>query len=160
MKRWRNKSEKIGKLSGLLLAAALSLYGCGTEQAQGGMQDGSYTAQMSDYNNGWKEYVTITVKNGEIVSAEYNAENASCFVKSWDNAYMNRMKPATGTYPNEYTRYYASQLAGQTGMPEIDALSGATSSYGNFRKLAQAVVEQAVKGDSAIVLVEPNNVDN
>ncbi len=148
------------KTVGILVAAALLFGGCGAGQEQGGMQDGSYTAQMPEYSHGWKEYITITVKNGEIIAVEYNAENQSGFVKSWDNAYMNNMKSITGTYPNEYTRYYASQLAGKNGMAEIDALSGATSSYGNFRKLAEAVVEQAVKGDSAIVLVEPNIVDN
>ncbi len=142
------------KTAGILLASVCMLAGCGTEQ-QTGMQDGTYTAQMSEYSHGWKEYVTITVKNGEIVAAEYNAENASCFIKSWDNAYMNNMKTAMGTYPNEYTRYYAGQLLGKTAVPEIDALSGATTSAGNFRRLSQAVTEQAVKGDSTIVCVEP-----
>ena len=42
---------------------------------------------------------------------EYNAENASGFIKSWDNAYMQTMLHAQGTYPNEYTRSYANQLA-------------------------------------------------
>ena len=45
---------------------------------------------------------------GSIVSVEYNAENASGFIKSWDNAYMQTMLHTNGTYPNEYTRYYAS----------------------------------------------------
>ncbi len=146
MKKW--------KLAGIFLALAMTLGGCGTNQEQITMQDGSYTAQMSDYSFGWKEYVTITVKNGEIVTAEYNAENASGFIKSWDNAYMNNMKTVSGTYPNEYTRYYAAQLIGQSEAPEVELLSGATSSGTNFEKLSQAVVEQAIKGDSTIVIVE------
>lgn len=125
-----------------------------TEKKTDGMQDGTYTAQMSDYSFGWKEYVTITVKNGIITATEYNAQNASGFIKSWDNAYMNNMKSVTGTYPNEYTRYYAAQLTGQNKLPEIDTLSGATSSGNNFKKLASAVVAQAVKGDSTIVYVK------
>ena len=56
-----------------------------------GLQDGYYTAQASQFNFGWKEYVTIMVKGGNIVSVEYNAENASGFIKSWDNAYMQNM---------------------------------------------------------------------
>ena len=145
MKKW--------KRAGAILALACILGGCG-EKGQSGMKDGSYTAQMAEYSHGWRDYVTVTVKNGKIVSTEYNAENASGFIKSWDNIYMNEMKTVTGTYPNEYTRYYAAQLNGQEEAPEIDALAGASSSGGNFRKLSQAVVEQALKGDSTVVLVE------
>ena len=59
-----------------------------------------------------------------------------------------------GTYPNEYTRYYGGQLLKGQGEGGIDALTGATSSYGSFQKLAEAVLEQARKGDSSIVLVD------
>lgn len=142
------------KMAGVLLMMVLVLGGCGEASMQIGMQDGSYTAQMSDYSFGWKEYVTITVKNGVIVTTEFNAENASGFIKSWDNAYMNNMKPVSGTYPNEYTRYYAAQLTGQSDMPEIEVMSGATSSGNNFQRLAQAVVERAFEGDSTIAVVE------
>lgn len=67
---------------------------------------------------------------------------------------MQNMKAVSGTYPNEYTRYYAGQLTGQKELPEIDALSGATSSGSNFEKLSKAVVEQAIKGDSKVVYIE------
>ncbi len=86
------------RVAAICLVLMLILCSCGAEET--GMQDGSYTAEMSDYSFGWKEYVTITVKDGE-----------------------------------------------------IDALSGATESGDNFKKLAQAVVEQAMKGDSRIVMV-------
>ncbi|MCI9331205.1 MAG: FMN-binding protein [Oscillibacter sp.] len=133
----------------LLLAAALTACGGGTE-----LQDGYYTAQAAEYNFGWKEYVTIMVKGGSIVSVEYNAENASGFIKSWDNAYMQNMLHSNGTYPNEYTRYYAGQLLKGQGEGRIDAITGASSSYGSFQKLAAAVLEQARRGDSSIALVD------
>ena len=66
---------------------------------------------------------------------------------------MQTMRQSSGTYPNEYTRYYANQLLEGQGESGIDALAGATSSHGTFQVLAQAVVEQARKGDSSIVLV-------
>ncbi len=71
-------------LLSLLLIAPL-LTACGS---QTGLQDGYYTAQASEFSHGWKEYITILVKGGSIVSVEYNAENPSGFIKSWDNAYM------------------------------------------------------------------------
>ena len=135
----------------LPLLLVFLLAGCGKTE---GLQDGYYTAQASEYHFGWKEYVTIIVKGGRIVSVEYNAENASGFIKSWDNAYMQTMLHSNGTYPNEYTRYYAGQLLEGQGEDEIDALSGATSSYGSFQKLEAAVLEQAKKGNSSIALVD------
>lgn len=67
---------------------------------------------------------------------------------------MQNMLHSNGTYPNEYTRYYAAQLLEGQGEGEIDALSGASSSYSSFQKLTVAVVEQARKGDSEVVLVD------
>ena len=93
-------------LISLLLMMPL-LTACGDQE---GLQDGYYTAQASEFSHGWKEYITILVKGGSIVSVEYNAENASGFIKSWDNTYMQNMLQVSGTYPNEYTRYYANQL--------------------------------------------------
>ncbi|MCI8400866.1 MAG: FMN-binding protein [Lachnospiraceae bacterium] len=136
-------------LLSLLLTASL-LTACTNQE---GLQDGYYTAQVSDFNHGWKEYITILVKGGAIVSVEYNAENASGFIKSWDNAYMQSMLHINGTYPNEYTRYYAGQLLEGQGEGNIDAISGASSSHATFQMLARAVLEQARKGDSSIALV-------
>ncbi len=136
----------------LLLLAPLTA--CGNQTA---LQDGYYTAQASQFSHGWKEYITIMVKGGTIVSVEYNAENPSGFIKSWDNTYMQTMFHSTGTYPNEYTRYYANQLLEDQNGNSIDALSGASSSYSSFQKLAAAVLEQARQGDSSIVIVDTSH---
>ena len=143
-------------LSGMLilLLTVLSLAGCGETAAE--LQDGYYTAQAAEFSFGWKEYVTIMVKGGSIVSVEYNAENPSGFIKSWDNAYMQTMLHAQGTYPNEYTRYYAGQLLEGQGETPIDAISGASTSWDSFQKLSTAVLEQARQGDSSIVVVDTN----
>ncbi len=135
----------------LILAGLMMLTACGEQE---GLQDGYYTAQAADFNFGWKEYITIMVKGGNIVSVEYNAENASGFIKSWDNAYMQTMLHSNGTYPNEYTRYYAGQLLDGQGEGTIDALTGATSSYESFQKLEAAVIEQAKQANSSIVYVD------
>ena len=143
----------IAMLLGLTLTASL-LAACGTGT---GLQDGYYTAQAAEFSHGWKEYITILVKGGSIVSVEYNAENASGFIKSWDNAYMQTMLHSNGTYPNEYTRYYASQLLEGQGSGSIDAISGASSSWASFQKLAAAVLEQSRNGDSSIKSVDTSH---
>ena len=134
----------------VLLLLALPLAACGDQDT---LQDGYYTAQAAEFSHGWKEYITILVKDGSIISVEYNAENASGFIKSWDNAYMQTMLHSNGTYPNEYTRYYAGQLLENQGEGSIDGITGATSSHDSFEKLVEAVLEQARKGDSSIVYV-------
>ena len=134
----------------LLTASLLLLTACGDQTE---LQDGYYTAQAAEFSHGWKEYITILVKGGDIISVEYNAENASGFIKSWDNAYMQTMLHAQGTYPNEYTRGYANQLLERQGEGGIDAITGATSSHTSFQILAQAVLDQARKGDPSIAIV-------
>lgn len=141
-------------LSLLLLLILTLMSACGGSTTDMALQDGYYTAKAAEFSHGWKEYITIMVKGGSIVSVEYNAENPSGFIKSWDSNYMQNMFHSNGTYPNEYTRYYAGQLLEGQGEGAIDALSGATSSYNSFQKLSAAVIEQARKGDSSIVIVD------
>lgn len=117
-------------------------------QSSQGMKDGYYTAEMAEFHHGWKEYLCIQVKKGKIVSAEYNARNASGFIKAWDNSYMKNMMEQQNTYPNKYTREYVQQLMEGQGNTKVDAISGASSSGGNFKKLVQVVLRQAEKGDS------------
>lgn len=141
----------------LSLLSVILLTACGGKTTENKLQDGYYTAQAAEFSHGWKEYITIMVKGGSIVSVEYNAENASGFIKSWDSSYMQTMLSAQGTYPNEYTRYYAGQLQEGQGEGTIDALTGATSSYNSFLKLSAAVVAQAQLGDSSIVIVDTSS---
>ena len=142
--------KQAAKMSLILFLLTVLLTACSGKQD---LQDGYYTAQALEFSHGWKEYVTIMVKGGSIVSVEYNAENPSGFIKSWDNAYMQTMLHSNGTYPNEYTRYYAGQLLEGQGEKDIDGITGATSSHASFKKLAAAVLEQARKGDSSIAYV-------
>ena len=135
----------------VMLLPAVLLAGCG---GGSGLQDSYYTAQAQEFSHGWKEFVTIMVKGGEIVSVEYNAENASGFIKSWDNAYMQTMLHSNGTYPNEYTRYYARQFQEDQNADSIDALTGASSSHSSFQLLSEAVLEQARQGDSSVRVVD------
>ncbi|MCI9082349.1 MAG: FMN-binding protein [Lachnospiraceae bacterium] len=140
---------RIKKLAVLLLTAMM-LAGCGGNK----IKDGYYTAEMAEFSHGWKEYVCIQVKDDTIVSAEFNAKDASGFIKAWDNEYMRNMGTVSGTYPNQYTREYVQQLMEGQKDTQVDLMTGATHSGNNFEKLVPAVIEQAKKGDSATVQVE------
>lgn len=67
---------------------------------------------------------------------------------------MKNMNSVQGTYPNKYTREYVQQLIdGQTDV-KVDTVTGATNSGDNFKKLVEAVLEQAKKGDSKTKIVK------
>ncbi len=147
---------KMKRLLALVLCAVV-LIGvcCGCSASRGGMKDGYYTAEMAEYANGWKEFVTIHIEGGTIISVEYNAKNASGFIKAWDMAYMRRMSGATGTYPNYYTRAYARQVVEkQSGeADDIDTVAGASSSGNSFRQLVAAALELARAGKNEVAIV-------
>lgn len=135
----------------ILLCAVFLTSGCNSGSK---MKDGFYTAEMSEYSHGWKEYLCIMVKNNTIVYAEFNARNPSGYIKAWDNAYMANMNPIAGTYPNEYTRKYVAQLIEAQTPEGVDTVSGASNSGANFQKLSVAVIQQAIAGDSETVVIE------
>ena len=118
------------------------------------LKNGYYTAEKVDYNQGWKEFVTICVKGEKIVSIEYNAKNESGFIKSWDMAYMRNMNSVQGIYPNKYTRTYGANLLETQNSDEIDVITGATESYVTFKALSNAVLEKAKQGDTSIAFVK------
>lgn len=138
-------------LSLLTLIFLMLLPGCSFGNR---MKDGYYTAEMSDFSHGWKEYVCILVKDDKIVSAEFNAKDSSGFIKAWDNEYMRNMYAIQNTYPNKYTREYVQQLMDGQKKTEVDIVSGATNSGNNFERLIAAVISQAQKGDSSVAIVE------
>ena len=118
------------------------------------MQDGFFSAVAADFDeHGWKEYVTIFVSNNTIITVEYNAKNASGFIKSWDMEYMRTMNRVDGTYPNEYTRLYANALIKMQSTGGIDAITGATHSHASFIMLADAAIAQAFAGDHNVAFV-------
>lgn len=138
-------------ISGIVAILLTACIGCGGKDQ---MKDGYYTAEMSDFSYGWKEYICIYVKNDRIISAEFNAKDPNGFIKAWDNEYMNNMNSVQGTYPNRYTREYVQQLMEGQKETEVDTVSGASTSGDNFRKLIVTVIEQAKKGDASVAMVE------
>jgi major membrane immunogen (membrane-anchored lipoprotein) len=116
--------------------------------------DGYYSAETSEFDSfGWKEFITIYVSSGKIVSVEYNGKNSSGLIKSWDPLYMRRMNEQDGTYPTEYTRVFSSSLLSHQNPDFIDVVSGATVSHETFKLLAKAAIEQSKSGSRQIAYV-------
>ena len=134
------------------LIIALLPVSCGRNSSA--LKDGYYAAETAVFDEyGWKEYLTISVSDGQIILVEYNAYNPSGFLKSWDMNYMRAMNATDGTYPNVYTRHYGRLLLENQGTEGIDALSGASHSHPVFLALAEAVLKSAREGNNRTALV-------
>jgi major membrane immunogen (membrane-anchored lipoprotein) len=119
------------------------------------LYDGYFTAEAASFDSqGWKEFVSIYVNNNKIVTVEYNAKNASGFIKSWDMDYMRLMNASKGTYPNKYTRTYAQALLNRQDPSKIDAMTGATESWRSFVLLAGAAIDQAKAGNKKVAFID------
>jgi major membrane immunogen (membrane-anchored lipoprotein) len=118
------------------------------------MRNGYFTAEASAFDAyGWKEFVTIYVNNNKIVTAEYNAKNASGFIRSWDMDFMRRMNETYGTYPNKYTRTYTVALLNKQDPAQISPIPGAAQSQKSFQLLAATAISQAKAGDRKVAFV-------
>jgi major membrane immunogen (membrane-anchored lipoprotein) len=151
MKMWTTRVAPLLVCLTLISIAGISLSGCSDNTSE--LKDGYYTAQVSEADHGWTEFITICVSNDRIVTVEYEAKTAAGFIKSWDMDYMRTMNAVDGTYPNEYVRIYSQEFLEKQN-PDIDAISGATHSYGSFKLLAAAVIAKAKAGDHSVAIVD------
>lgn len=146
MKRWISAAA-LGILGALLLT------GCGANYA-----DGTYTAQSSVYeglqdedgDEGGDGYgvATITVKDNVIVGCEFTTYMTDGTVKDAEYGkkdgeianqdYYNKAQRAVQASQN-----YAEQLAAKGELKEVDAISGATISYDEFKEAVRLALKQA-----------------
>lgn len=142
--------KSLRKLLFLPLAAAC-LAGCG-------FKDGEYTAQTAGPDSlGYRAGLSVTVADGKITDARFDAVNESGSLKSEDADYARLMKSVCGVTPSEISEHYRSLLLGQTryGKVQVDAVSGATVSSREFAMLWQALEEPLKKGDEHSVVLPP-----
>lgn len=144
----------------LLLVMPIIFLLCGCSQDSLEMHEGYYTAEAASFDeDGWKEFMTIYVSNGKIVTVEYNAKDISGFIKSWDVEHMRMMKAEKGTYPNKYARLYAAELLNKQDPLYVTPLPGAEDFHSSFQLLAKAVIAQAKVGDKKVTFVDLSAAD-
>lgn len=146
-------------LAALGLALALGLApagGCGnTSDSATAFQEGYYTAEATSFDSlGWKRFISIYVNQDRIVTVEYNAKNASGFLRSWDMDNMRLINSESGTYPNKYIRSYAGDLLNRQDPALVDPVPGAVKYLKSFQLLAEAAIGRARKGDKNVAFVE------
>ena len=134
--------------------AALGLAGCGgsgsgsSAAVIGELKDGTYTGESSvlDANVDGDGYgvISITIENGEIVDAKFQAFQVDGTPKDKDygkdGAYYGVAQKAVSTGDD-----YTAALIEAGSIDGVDAISGATYLYEQFVEATEAALKEAAK---------------
>lgn len=120
------------------------------------LQDGTYRAEYKNFDvYGWKDYIEVTVENGEISELVFDAINIEDgSLKSEDENYKSEMEPIVGTYPAKYNADLINQFLESGKISAVDVVAGATQSTGSFKTLLTNIVPNIKEGNTEIVLVD------
>ncbi len=149
----------------LFIVAVVLFVSCGGETQQAAQPsaaasyvDGQYRAEFSaNDTRGWKPYLNLTVAGGRITKAEFDYVNASGALKSQDTAYNQRMANVANTDVARFVVAANEALVARQAAP-IDTVTGATTSTVNFNALAEALLPQAVAGNTATVVIPMDGI--
>ena len=136
-----------------LLAAGVLLGLCGC----GRWQDGEYRAECAEFDSlGYRDTLVVTVEDGEITRAEYDAVSEDGGLKSEDEAYAGQMRPICGTDPAEFSAALETSLVGRSARTRqpVDAVAGASYSSGRCAALLSALEQNMRKGIFETVVVQ------
>ena len=120
------------------------------------LQDGTYRAEYKNFDvYGWKDYIEVTVEDGEISELVFDAVNMEDgSLKSEDENYKSEMEPIVGTYPAKYNADLINQFLESGKISAVDVVAGATQSTGSFKTLLTNIVPNIKAGNTEIVLVD------
>lgn len=147
------------KLISLALTAVFALgafTGCSEEQIKSTtLTDGIYRAEFVDFDtNGWKDYVEVTVLDGQLNEVVFDSVNEKGQLKSEDESYKVEMEQMVGTYPAKYNKDLINQFLESGKITTVDIVAGATESTGNFKTLIIEAMSNAAEGNSEVEIVE------
>ena len=109
--------------------------------------DGTYEVEMPEYDNGWKEYIIVAVRDDEVTAVEFDARNEAGELKSEDEEYKNSMVSAgSETFPADYSEKLVSNFLAAGSTDEMELVAGATASSQTFKKLMRTALGNAKNG--------------
>lgn len=119
------------------------------------LTDGTYRAEFKDFDsNGWKDYVEVSVVDGELNEVVFDSVNEKSELKSEDESYKAEMEQLVGTYPAKYNKDLINQFIESGKVTAVDIVAGATESTGNFKTLIIEAMENAATGNTEVEIVE------
>lgn len=126
-------------------------------------KDGSYSAEMTEFEDGWKAFVTIEIKDDVIKVTEFDSIDLMGNLKSKSEeqkvAMMNgnAINNLPETFPKQYCQDIISSFSqGNSDVLEMENVSGATLSTNNFKLMVGEILRTcAIKGEPYQIKVEP-----
>ena len=141
------------KMMLFLLSACmmLSLVACGGSK----IADGTYSAELSDAaaeaNHGWKDFLTITYKDGEMVDVQFDAKDADGNLKTESTNPENYpMDPQ----PSVWMPQLEENIKATSNPDKVAAVAGATTGSNHAKELYRAVLEKAKAGDTSVAVID------
>lgn len=120
-------------------------------------QDGQYRAECAEFDSlGYRDYLVVTVEDGEITQAEYDAVGEEGGLKSEDEAYAKEMRPICGVDPTGFSAALEVSITGRSAKSKgpVDAVTGASYSSGRCAALLSALEQNMLKGIFETVVVQ------
>lgn len=96
------------------------------------LKDGTYKGETPFDDYGYKHEVVFEIKNGKMVSIDYDEIHRDGHAKQHDEEYCKRMLESGTTPAIAYPKYESEMLAKQN-FNQIDAVSGASYSLYRFK---------------------------
>jgi major membrane immunogen (membrane-anchored lipoprotein) len=144
-------NNKFFTLLGICVFSAALMAGCGSKS----YADGTYTGQSSVYesdeddgNGNGYGVVTLTISDGQITDCTYETYEPDGTLKDSDYG-MQDGEVANRDYYNKAQKAiaacekYAESLVETNDVDEVDAVSGATINYNNFKEAVKDALKQA-----------------
>lgn len=125
-----------------------------------GLKDGVYKAEMSEFENGWKDYVVAQVWHGQVVIAELDSVNESGTKKSQDSSFAQSLKD-NDRAPGDSVAVYLGKIVSAFNktdgdLPAMENVAGATISANNFKiMLGELMGGNMVSGDTEVRQIAP-----
>ncbi|MBQ3336370.1 MAG: FMN-binding protein [Selenomonadaceae bacterium] len=143
-----------------ILVAAILISGCGGEEKSSApkpaqnkidlsnAKDGTYTIESSRDEKLGNSTLTLTIKDKKIVAAEFTGYDLFGNVK--DENYGALTGKDSADYKKaqvavDAIKIYPAQLVETQDLSKVDAISGASISYGQFVETTRRAVEEASK---------------
>ena len=144
----------------IIICAAILICGCGEEKnspqpkpAQNKIdlsnaKDGTYTVESSLDEKLGKSVLTLTIKDKKIVAADFVGYDLFGNVKGEDYGSLTGKDSADykkAQVAVKAIKIYPAQLVETQDLSKVDAISGASISYGQFVETANTALNEAIK---------------
>ncbi|MDB6221817.1 hypothetical protein [Lactobacillus amylovorus] len=117
-------------------------------------KDGTYKLETLNYDHGYHQVYTLTIKNGKI---KYDRVNKKGQSKTQNASYEKQMKKYSKVGPKEYIKKLRKEFLDNDGdMEKVQVVSGATESSNDFITYVSQLLNAAQKGSmkATIFLLE------